>query len=88
MCGCLLAPALADPSYGGVFQFIQQFQGYIWPGVVAAFAFGLLVPQAPGSAGVAALVSGPAIYWLFQRYAPRRCTSCSRSHSPSSSCWR
>jgi SSS family solute:Na+ symporter len=70
LCGCLLAPALADPRYGGVFQFIQQFQGYIWPGVVAAFAFGLLVPQAPGSAGVAALVSGPAIYWLFQRYAP------------------
>jgi SSS family solute:Na+ symporter len=68
--GCSLAPSLADPKFGGVFQFIQQFQGYIWPGVVAAFAFGLLVPQAPGSAGVAALVSGPLIYWLFQMLAP------------------
>lgn len=68
--GALLAPELADPKFGGVFQFIQQFQGYIWPGVVAAFAFGLLVPLAPASAGVAALVSGPAIYWLFQTYAP------------------
>ncbi len=68
--GCLLAPALADPRFGGVFQFIQQFQGYIWPGVVAAFAVGLLVPQAPPSAGVAALVTGPAIYGLFQAFAP------------------
>jgi SSS family solute:Na+ symporter len=68
--GCSVAPILADPEFGGVFQFIQQFQGYIWPGVVAAFVFGLLVPAAPGSAGVAALVSGPAIYALFQRCAP------------------
>lgn len=68
--GCLLAPRLADPRFGGVFQYIQQFQGYIWPGVVAAFLFGMLVPQAPGSAGVAALVSGPILYGLFQQFAP------------------
>ncbi len=34
--GCLLAPVLANPRFGGVFQFIQNNQGYIWPGVVAA----------------------------------------------------
>lgn len=68
--GAVLAPQLADPRFGGVFNFIQNFQGYIWPGVVAAFVVGLLVPQAPGSAGVAALVSGPAIYGLFQTFAP------------------
>ena len=68
--GCLLAPRLDDPKFGGVFQYIQQFQGYIWPGVVAAFLFGMLVPQAPAVAGVAALVCGPAIYALFQRFAP------------------
>ncbi|MBE2215303.1 MAG: sodium/solute symporter [Opitutaceae bacterium] len=68
--GCSLAPALTDPRFGGVFQFIQQFQGYIWPGVVAAFVFGLLVPQAPPSAGVAALLAGPVLYFLFQRLAP------------------
>lgn len=68
--GCLLAPVLDDPKYGGVFQYIQQFQGYIWPGVVAAFAFGMLVPTAPGSAGVATLLCGPVFYALFQRFAP------------------
>ena len=67
--GCLLAPRLADPKFGGVFQYIQQFQGYIWPGVVAAFLFGMVVPKAPGMAGVAALVSGPIIYGLFQRFS-------------------
>ena len=66
--GCLLGPALDNPKFGGVFQFIQQFQGYIWPGVVAAFLFGMLVETAPGAAGVAALVSGPVIYHLFQTY--------------------
>lgn len=67
--GCLLAPALDDPKFGGVFQFIQQFQGYIWPGVVAVFVFGILVETAPGSAGVAGLLAGPAIYHLFQTFA-------------------
>ena len=68
--GCLLAPRLADPKFGGVFQYIQQFQGYIWPGVVAAFLFGMVVRKAPGAAGVAALISGPIIYGLFQRLTP------------------
>jgi SSS family solute:Na+ symporter len=67
--GCLLAPVLDNPKFGGVFQFIQQFQGYIWPGVVAAFLFGIIVKKAPGAAGVAALVSGPIIYGLFQQFA-------------------
>jgi SSS family solute:Na+ symporter len=67
---CLLAPRLTDPKFGGVFQYIQQFQGYIWPGVVAAFLFGMVVPRAPGAAGVAALLSGPIIYGLFQRSTP------------------
>jgi SSS family solute:Na+ symporter len=68
--GCMLAPMLDDEKFGGVFQYIQQFQGYIWPGVVAAFLFGMMVTKAPGAAGVAALISGPIIYGLFQRFAP------------------
>jgi len=68
--GCLLAPILDNPKFGGVFQYIQQFQGYIWPGVVAAFLFGMMVPTAPAAAGVAALISGPIIYGIFQKFAP------------------
>lgn len=68
--GSFLAPMLADPKFGGVFQFIQQFQGYIWPGVVAAFLVGIVVKKTPPIAGVAALVLGPIIYGLFQAFTP------------------
>lgn len=67
--GCLLAPMLDNPEFGGVFQYIQQFQGYIWPGVVAAFVFGMMVKNAPGIAGTAALISGPVIYGIFQAFS-------------------
>jgi solute:Na+ symporter, SSS family len=60
--GCLTAPFLTD----GVFQFIQQFQGFIWPGVVAAFLGAFLLPRAPAIAGVLALLLGPILYSLFQ----------------------
>ena len=68
--GCSMAPMLDDPAFGGVFQFIQQFQGYIWPGVVAVFVFGFIMRRAPGSAGVTALILGPVIYGLFQKFVP------------------
>ncbi len=68
--GCSMAPMLDNPGFGGVFQYIQQFQGYIWPGVVAVFVFGVLVETAPGAAGVAGLLAGPAIYGLLQFFAP------------------
>lgn len=64
--GCSLAPMLDNPEFGGVFQYIQQFQGYIWPGVVAAFVFGLWSPRTPRFAGVVALVLGPLFYYVLQ----------------------
>jgi SSS family solute:Na+ symporter len=64
--GCLIAPQLDNPKFGGVFQYIQQFQGYIWPGVVAAFLGAFLLPRAPAVAGVAALLLGPAAYGVMQ----------------------
>jgi SSS family solute:Na+ symporter len=64
--GCVLAPVLDDPKFGGVFQFIQQFQGYIWPGVVAAFLHAFLMPRAPAAAGAVALILGPVLYGVFQ----------------------
>lgn len=64
--GCILAPNLDDPIFKGVFQYIQQFQGYIWPGVVAAFLLAFVMPRAPAAAGVTALIAGPIVYGLFQ----------------------
>ncbi|MBU0639510.1 MAG: sodium/solute symporter [Planctomycetes bacterium] len=69
--GCMIAPALDNPRFGGVFNFIQQFQGYIWTGTVAAFLYGFGVPRAPAAAGVAALLAGPAIYGLMQWRLPQ-----------------
>jgi len=58
---CLVAPLLGNL---GVFHYIQEYQGYISPGILAAFAFGLAVPRAPAAAGVTALVLNPIIYGL------------------------
>jgi SSS family solute:Na+ symporter len=62
--GCLIA--LSPILQGGVFRFIQEFQGYISPGIVAAFVFGFAVPKAPPAAGVAALLLSAPIYGLLQ----------------------
>lgn len=63
---CLLAPLLASPRFHGVFNFIQEFQGYISPGIVAAFLIGIVVPRAPAAAGVAALLGSAPVYGLLQ----------------------
>jgi SSS family solute:Na+ symporter len=60
--GCLLAPALGHPQFKGVFNFIQEFQGYISPGIVAAFVIGIAVPRAPAFAGFVALALSAPIY--------------------------
>ena len=64
--GCVIAPILDNPEFGGVFKFIQQFQGYIWPGVVAAFVFAFLLPKAPPASGAVALLLGPIFYGILQ----------------------
>lgn len=64
--GCFVAPNLARPRFQGVFNFIQEFQGYISPGILAAFLFGFLVPRAPGAAGVSALLVSAPLYGFFQ----------------------
>ena len=62
--GCLLAPYLGHPRFKGVFNFIQEFQGYISPGIVATFLVGFMVKRAPGSAGVIGLLASAPIYGL------------------------
>lgn len=66
--GALIAPHLGDPKFQGIFTYIQEFQGYISPGILAAFVFGILVKRAPGAAGVAALVTCVPIYGLLQLF--------------------
>ena len=49
-----------------MFTFIQEFQGYISPGILAALVFGFVVRQAPPLSGNAALVLSAPIYGLLQ----------------------
>ena len=61
-----LAPALQDPQFGGIFTFIQEFQGFISPGILAIFLFGVLVHRAPRYAGMVGLILNPILYGLFK----------------------
>jgi solute:Na+ symporter, SSS family len=71
--GCLIAPQLNNPKFGGIFTYIQEFQGYISPGILAAFVFGLIFKLAPASAGVTALLVNVPVYgflhWQFSEIA-------------------
>ena len=66
--GCLIAPNLGDPKFLGIFTYIQEFQGYISPGILAAFIFGFLVKKAPPAAGLSALVLCVPIYGFLQLF--------------------
>ncbi|MGD8780976.1 MAG: solute:sodium symporter family transporter [Ignavibacteria bacterium] len=59
---CFIAPNLNDPRLQGIFTYIQEFQGFISPGVLAAFIFGLAVKKAPPVAGIVALLLNLGIY--------------------------
>ncbi|MBK8979374.1 MAG: sodium/solute symporter [Planctomycetes bacterium] len=58
--------SLSELLEGGVFRFIQEFQGYVSPGIVAAFVFGFASKRAPAAAGTAALLFSAPIYGLLQ----------------------
>ncbi len=58
----LIAPNLGSPKFGNIFNYIQEFQGFISPGVLAIFLFGLLVHRAPRSVGTVGLILNPILY--------------------------
>lgn len=62
--GCLIAPQLANPAFSGAFAYIQEFQGFISPGVLTIFLFGLFVPRTPRICGVIGLILSPLIYGI------------------------
>ena len=67
-----LAPKLGDPKISNsIFTIIQEVQGLLSPGILAVFAFGLIVKKAPAIAGVAGLVTNIVFYggmYLLGRY--------------------
>jgi len=67
-----LAPKLGDPNISNsIFTIIQEVQGLLSPGILAVFAFGLIVKKAPPVAGVAGLVTNIICYggmYLLGRY--------------------
>lgn len=62
--GCLIAPVLANPRFKGAFAFIQEFQGFVSPGILTIFLFGLFVKKAPRICGVLGLILSPIIYGI------------------------
>jgi SSS family solute:Na+ symporter len=66
--GCLIAPQLANPKFKGAFAYIQEFQGYVSPGVLTIFLFGLFVPRTPRVCGVLGLVLSPVVYGLLHLF--------------------
>lgn len=70
---CLIAPHLGRPEFGGIFTFIQEFQGFISPGVLMVFLFGFLVPRAPRFLGWLGILINVLLYgylYLFQAEMP------------------
>mgnify|MGYP000858383241 CR=1 FL=1 len=58
-----LAPQLGNPKISNsIFTIIQESQGFLSPGVLAVFVFGLLVRRAPGICGVAGLATNFIAY--------------------------
>jgi len=64
--GCLLAPNL--DKFGSIFKYIQQFQGYASPGILAVFVFGIMNRRGPGICGVVGLVLNPILYFCLDQY--------------------
>ncbi len=65
-----IAPLLGHPQFGGIFNYVQEFQGFISPGILAIFLFGLLIHRAPRIVGVVGLLLNPVLYGLLKWLAP------------------
>ncbi len=63
---CLISPLLGRPEFKGIFSFIQEFQGFISPGILGVFLFGFLSKRGPGACGPTALIASPVTYGLLK----------------------
>jgi len=66
----LIAPRLDNPKFGGIFTFIQEFQGFISPGILSIFLFGVLVSRAPRACGTVGLILNPILYGSLKVFTP------------------
>jgi SSS family solute:Na+ symporter len=67
----VLAPMLGNPKISNsIFTIIQEGQGLISPGILAVFAFGLLVHKGPRMCGVAGLLTNIIAYPLLKFALP------------------
>lgn len=68
----MVAPQLGNPKISNsIFTIIQESQGFISPGILAVFAFGLIVRKAPAIAGVLGLVTNIISYGLLKVAVPQ-----------------
>ncbi|MBN1781212.1 sodium/solute symporter [bacterium] len=66
-----LAPQLGNPKISNsIFTIIQEGQGFISPGILAVFAFGLLIRKAPRVAGVFGLLTNIVAYGTLKLTMP------------------
>ena len=67
-----LAPQLGNPKISNsIFTIIQEGQGFISPGILAVFVFGLIFRKAPPLAGVVGLVTNIVAYGAMKLIAPQ-----------------
>ncbi len=64
----LWAPVVGEAD--SVFRYIQMFWGFISPGIVAAFLFGLFVPRTPPFAAFGGMLLGIPVYGLLLWFLP------------------
>ena len=60
--GCLIAPHLG--KFKGIFNFMQDLQGYVSPGILAVFIFGFFVKKAGPLSAIAGLLLCPVAYGI------------------------
>ena len=67
----LLAPQLGNPKIkNSIFTIIQESQGFISPGILAVFVFGLLIRRGPRMSGVVGLITNIAAYGIIMQTVP------------------
>ncbi len=67
----VLAPQLGNPKISNsIFTIIQESQGFISPGILSVFAFGLIVRKAPAMCGVLGLLTNIVAYGVIKLALP------------------